>query len=48
LSEHERLRMLSALDAIVARKPTRSAADVDRDLRDIRTARRASGRRHRG
>src|SRR5947208_3512547 len=26
LSEHERLRMLSALDAIVKRKPTRSTA----------------------
>ncbi len=47
LSEHERLRMLSALDAIVKRKPTRSTADVDRELRDIRAARRSGGRRHR-
>ncbi|PYR14248.1 MAG: hypothetical protein DMF94_34600 [Acidobacteria bacterium] len=47
LSEHERLRMLSALDAIVKRKPTRSTADVDRELREIRVARRSGGRRHR-
>jgi len=47
LSEHERLSMLSALDAIVKRKPTRSTADVDRELREIRVARRSGGRRHR-
>ena len=47
LSEHERLRMLSALDGIVKRKPTRSTADVDRELREIRVARRSGGRRHR-
>jgi len=47
LSEHERLRMLSALDAIVKRTPTRSTADVDRELREIRVARRSAGRRHR-
>ena len=47
LSEHERLRMLSALDAIVKRKPTRSTSDVDRELREIRVARRSGGRRHR-
>lgn len=47
LSERERLRMLSALDAIVARKPTRTTADVDRELRALRAARRAGGRRHR-
>ena len=47
LSEHERLRMLSALDAIARRKPTRSSADVDRELREIRAARRSGGRRHR-
>ena len=46
LSEHERLRMLAALDAIVKRRPTRSATAVDRELRDIRLARRAGGRRH--
>lgn len=47
LSEAERLRMLSALDAIVSRKPTRAPADVDRELRTIRAARRSGGRRHR-
>jgi predicted transcriptional regulator len=46
LSEHERLRMLSALDAITKRKPTRPRAHVDRELRDVRVARRAGGRRH--
>jgi ribbon-helix-helix CopG family protein len=46
LSEQERLRMLSALDAIVRRRPTRRRADVDRELRELRTARRAGGRRH--
>jgi predicted transcriptional regulator len=47
LSEHERLRMLATLDAIVKRKPTRPAAAVDRELRAIRDARRTGGRRHR-
>jgi predicted transcriptional regulator len=47
LGERERLQMLSVLDAITARKPTRSAAQVDREVRDIRSARRRGGRRHR-
>ena len=47
LSEHERLRMLSALDAIVKREPTRSTADVNRELREIRAARRGGGRQYR-
>ena len=47
LSETERVRMLAALDAIVCRKPIRTPADVDRELRAIRTARRSGGRRHR-
>lgn len=46
LSEHERLRMLAALDAIVTRRPTRPAAEVDRELREVRAARRGGGRRH--
>ena len=46
LSEHERLRMLAALDTIAQRKPSRSASDVDRELRDLRAARRSGGRRH--
>ena len=47
LSEAERIRMLAALDAIVSRKPTRTPADVDHELRAIRSARRSGGRRHR-
>jgi Ribbon-helix-helix protein, copG family len=47
LSEAERLRMLSALDAIVSRKPTRPADGVERELRALRAARRSGGRRHR-
>jgi predicted transcriptional regulator len=46
LSEAERVRMLTALDAMIERKPTRSSADVDQELRAIRTARRGGGRRH--
>jgi predicted DNA-binding protein len=45
LSESERLRMLRALDEIIARPPTRSSKDVDRELREIRRARRSGGRR---
>jgi len=46
LSERERVQMLSTLDAIVSRKPTRQPAAVARELRDIRAARRVGGRRH--
>ena len=47
LSEAERVRTLAVLDAIVRKKPTRSPADVDRELQSIRMARRGGGRRHR-
>jgi len=47
LSERERVHLLAALDAIVRRAPTRTAGEVDRELRDIRAARRSGGRRHR-
>ena len=47
LSEAERLRLLGALDAIIKRRPTRPQADVDRELRATRAARRSGGRRHR-
>ena len=47
LSERERVRMLAALDAIVRRRPTRTSGEVDRELREIRAARRSGGRRHR-
>ena len=45
LSESERLRMLRVLDEIMARPPSRPAKDVDRELREIRRARRSGGRR---
>jgi predicted transcriptional regulator len=41
LSEAERQRMLRKLDEIMARPPTRSQADVDRELAEIRAARRS-------
>ncbi|HXM40933.1 MAG TPA: hypothetical protein VN924_06750 [Bryobacteraceae bacterium] len=45
-SESERLRMLRVFDELVTQIPTRSDAEVDRELRSIRRARRAGGRRH--
>lgn len=45
LSESERLRMLRVLDEMIARGPTRPAGAVDRELREIRRARRSGGRR---
>jgi predicted transcriptional regulator len=47
LSEKERVRMLRALDEWLPKIPSRPAADVDRELREIRQDRRASGRRPR-
>jgi hypothetical protein len=47
LSERERLHALSVLDGLRVAKPTRRAADVDKELHSIRAARRAGGRRHR-
>jgi len=47
LSESERLRMLRAIDEMVARIPTRPQAEVDRELRELRAARRSGGRRTR-
>ena len=44
LSEAERIRMLRILDRIAAEPPTRSQAAVDRELREIRGARRSGGR----
>jgi hypothetical protein len=46
LSESERLRLLRAFDELVPRIPARSAAEVDRELKSIRRARRTGGRRH--
>jgi len=45
LSDEERQRMLAVLDRIKASPPTRSRAEVDAELRDIRAARRRWGRR---
>ena len=47
LTESERLRMLEIFDRVVPAIPRRSAAAVDRELRDIREQRRLGGRRRR-
>jgi predicted transcriptional regulator len=46
LTEIERRRMLGAIDAMIKRPPTRPQAAVDREVREIRRARRQGGRRH--
>lgn len=45
LSESEKQRMLRVLDEMLARVPTRPASGVDRELKEIRRARRSGGRR---
>jgi hypothetical protein len=45
LSEAERLRLLEVFDNVVSRIPARPAADVDREIRVVRAARRRGGRR---
>ena len=45
LSEEERRRMLRAIDAVMTRPPTRTAAAVEGELRELRDARRRGGRR---
>ncbi|MCC7010674.1 MAG: ribbon-helix-helix protein, CopG family [Acidobacteria bacterium] len=47
LSERERLHVIDVLARLRGTKPSRSAADVDRELAEIRAARRGGGRRHR-
>ena len=47
LSERERQHRLGVLEALRDVKATRPAAEVDAELRAIRSARRAGGRRHR-
>ena len=47
LSDSERRQMLAVLVRLRDAKPTRSAARVDDELRSLRAARRAAGRRHR-
>lgn len=45
LNEEERRRMLRSIDAVLTQPPTRPVAAVDRELRDLRDARRRGGRR---
>lgn len=45
LSEQERQRILRVLDELAPLVPKRTRADVDRELRAIRLARRTGGRR---
>jgi metal-responsive CopG/Arc/MetJ family transcriptional regulator len=47
LSERERRHVLDLLERLHATKPSRSQAAVDRELVDLRSARRTGGRRHR-
>lgn len=46
LSERERRHILSVLERIRTARPTRTEAAVDKELADIRAARRGGGRRH--
>jgi predicted transcriptional regulator len=48
LSEQERLRWLRAFDELVPRIPDRPRAEVQRELRAIRRARRTGGRAYPG
>ncbi|HZM92229.1 MAG TPA: ribbon-helix-helix protein, CopG family [Vicinamibacterales bacterium] len=45
LNEEERRRMLRSIDAVLRQPSTRPVAAVDRELRDLRDARRRGGRR---
>jgi len=47
LSETERLRLLKIMEEIMASPPTRPQEEVDREIAEIRAARRSGGRRHR-
>jgi len=47
LGEAERLRMLRVLDGVIRRPATRPQADVEREITEVRTARRTGGRRSR-
>ena len=46
LSPEDRRRMLRALDELSAHASPKSKRDVDRELREVRRARRARGRLH--
>jgi metal-responsive CopG/Arc/MetJ family transcriptional regulator len=45
LSEQERIRAMRLLSEHLARPPERSQAEVDRELKELRAARRGGGRR---
>jgi metal-responsive CopG/Arc/MetJ family transcriptional regulator len=47
MSDAERLRKLRVLEAIMKRPSTRSQAEADREIAEIRRARRSGGRLHR-
>jgi metal-responsive CopG/Arc/MetJ family transcriptional regulator len=47
VSEAERLRRLRIMDEYMKKPPTRSQREVDRELAEIRRARRSGGRLHR-
>ncbi|MCX6543162.1 MAG: ribbon-helix-helix protein, CopG family [Acidobacteria bacterium] len=47
LSERERLHLMGVLERLRDAGPTRPVSRVDAELRAIRSARRAGGRRHR-
>lgn len=44
LSERERLRLLQVFDEVVPRIPARPAAEVRREINEVRRARRGGGR----
>jgi len=46
LTDAERRRMLVAIDEIASRPSTRPQAEVTREIREVRRARRQGGRRH--
>jgi predicted transcriptional regulator len=46
VSERERQHAMDVLAGLRDARPTRPVADVDKELRTIRAARRAGGRRH--
>jgi len=48
LGERERLDMLRAFDRLVPKIPARSVASADRELAEIRKARKTGGRRSAG
>ena len=46
LSERERRHLLRVLEGLRATRPARAAKDVDAELKTVRQARQAGGRRH--